>query len=93
MLFIIPNVVLKKIRSKGKLNFEYFYKLKYDQIMTLVFASNNEHKIREIKSILGNSFTLLSLQDINILKIFLKMNLLLKEMPFQKPDMFIMQQD
>ena len=34
--------------------------------MTIVFASNNEHKIREIKSILGNSFTLLSMSDINI---------------------------
>ena len=34
--------------------------------MTLIFASNNEHKIREIRSILGNSFTLLSLKDINI---------------------------
>ena len=33
---------------------------------TLVFASNNEHKIREIRSLLGNSFTLLSLNDINI---------------------------
>jgi non-canonical purine NTP pyrophosphatase, rdgB/HAM1 family len=34
--------------------------------MTLVFASNNEHKIKEIKSLLGNSFSLLSLHDINI---------------------------
>ncbi|MDO9580988.1 MAG: RdgB/HAM1 family non-canonical purine NTP pyrophosphatase [Bacteroidales bacterium] len=34
--------------------------------MTIIFASNNEHKIKEIKSILGNSFTLLSLSDINI---------------------------
>jgi XTP/dITP diphosphohydrolase len=34
--------------------------------MTLVFASNNEHKIVEIKSLLGNSFELLSLADINI---------------------------
>lgn len=34
--------------------------------MTLVFASNNEHKITEIKSLLGNSFELLSLADINI---------------------------
>ena len=34
--------------------------------MTLVFASNNEHKIKEIKSLLGNSFNLLSLSDINI---------------------------
>ena len=36
--------------------------------MTLVFASNNEHKIKEIKSLLGNSFTLLSLHDINIIE-------------------------
>jgi XTP/dITP diphosphohydrolase len=36
--------------------------------MTIIFASNNEHKIKEIKSILGNSFTLLSLSDINILE-------------------------
>ena len=34
--------------------------------MTLVFASNNEHKIKEIKSLLGDSFRLLSLHDINI---------------------------
>jgi XTP/dITP diphosphohydrolase len=34
--------------------------------MTIVFASNNEHKIKEIRSILGDSFTLLSLHDINI---------------------------
>jgi XTP/dITP diphosphohydrolase len=34
--------------------------------MKIIFASNNEHKIREIKSILGNSFTLLSLSDLNI---------------------------
>jgi len=35
--------------------------------MKLVFASNNEHKIKEINSLLGNSFTLLSLKDINIM--------------------------
>jgi XTP/dITP diphosphohydrolase len=34
--------------------------------MTLIFASNNEHKVKEIKNILGNSFTLLSLSDLNI---------------------------
>jgi len=34
--------------------------------MKLVFASNNEHKIKEIKSILGESFTLLGLKDINM---------------------------
>ncbi len=34
--------------------------------MTLVFASNNGHKIKEIKSLLGDSFRLLSLGDVNI---------------------------
>jgi XTP/dITP diphosphohydrolase len=34
--------------------------------MTLIFASSNENKIKEINSILGNSFTLLSLKDVNI---------------------------
>jgi XTP/dITP diphosphohydrolase len=34
--------------------------------MQLVFATNNEHKLREIRNILGNSFNLLSLKDINI---------------------------
>jgi XTP/dITP diphosphohydrolase len=36
--------------------------------MELVFASNNPHKVKEIKSILGTSFTLLSLSDVNILE-------------------------
>ncbi len=34
--------------------------------MTLVFASNNEHKIKEINSLLGSSFKLLDLHDVNI---------------------------
>ena len=34
--------------------------------MEIIFASNNLNKIREINNILGNSFTLLSLQDINL---------------------------
>jgi XTP/dITP diphosphohydrolase len=34
--------------------------------MKLVFASNNEHKIREIRSILGEGFNLLSLRDIDM---------------------------
>jgi XTP/dITP diphosphohydrolase len=34
--------------------------------MEIIFASNNPNKIREIKNILGNSFTLLSLQDLDI---------------------------
>lgn len=68
MLFIIPNVALIKIRSKGKLNFEYFCILNEYDLMTLVFASNNEHKIKEISSLLGDSFMLLSLHDINIIE-------------------------
>jgi len=38
------------------------------ELMDLIFASNNQHKVREIRSILGNSFNLLSLNDINILE-------------------------
>jgi XTP/dITP diphosphohydrolase len=66
LLFTIPNVALKIVRSKGKLNFEYFCMSNDINTMTLIFASNNEHKVKEIKNILGNSFTLLSLSDLNI---------------------------
>lgn len=34
--------------------------------MQIVFATNNENKLREINHILGNSFNLLSLNDLNI---------------------------
>ena len=34
--------------------------------MEIVFATNNENKTREIRNILGNSFNLLSLNDLNI---------------------------
>ncbi len=34
--------------------------------MEIVFASNNKNKIREINSVLGDSFSLLSLFDINL---------------------------
>jgi len=34
--------------------------------MEIVFATNNENKTREIRHILGKSFTLLSLSDLNI---------------------------
>jgi XTP/dITP diphosphohydrolase len=34
--------------------------------MTIVFASNNENKIKEIRSILGNSFSLQCLSEINV---------------------------
>ena len=34
--------------------------------MLIVFATNNRHKLREINNILGDSFNLLSLADINL---------------------------
>ena len=34
--------------------------------MQIVFATNNENKLREINHILGSSFTLLSLKDLKI---------------------------
>jgi XTP/dITP diphosphohydrolase len=34
--------------------------------MEIIFASNNDHKIKEIRSILGNSLSVLSLRDLNI---------------------------
>jgi XTP/dITP diphosphohydrolase len=36
------------------------------KLMEIVFATNNEYKTREIRNILGSSFTLLSLRDLNI---------------------------
>jgi XTP/dITP diphosphohydrolase len=66
LLFTNSNVALNKVRSKGKLNFEYFCILNVTGIMTIIFASNNDHKIKEIRSLLGNSFILLSLGEINV---------------------------
>lgn len=34
--------------------------------MTLVFASNNKHKIKEINSLLGNEFNIIGLTDVGI---------------------------
>ncbi len=45
--------------------------------MKLVFASNNDHKIREIRTILDSSIALLSLQDINIVE----------DIPEEEPDL------
>ena len=36
-----------------------------DEIMKIIFATNNEHKLMEISNLLGDSFTLLSLKDVN----------------------------
>ena len=67
MLFIYPKVALIKVWSKGKINFKYFCTLNVIEFMELVFASNNPNKVKEIKSLLGSSFTFLSLADVNIL--------------------------
>jgi XTP/dITP diphosphohydrolase len=37
-----------------------------DKIMKVVFATNNKHKLTEIKNLLGDSFILLSMNDLNI---------------------------
>jgi len=37
-----------------------------DKMMKVVFATNNKHKLTEIKDLLGDSFILLSLNDLNI---------------------------
>jgi len=33
---------------------------------TLIFATNNEHKIKEIQSLVGNDFTIITLQQAGI---------------------------
>jgi XTP/dITP diphosphohydrolase len=38
----------------------------YSSYMKIIFASNNLNKVREINNVLGTSFTLLSLKDINM---------------------------
>jgi XTP/dITP diphosphohydrolase len=45
--------------------------------MKFVFASNNDHKIKEIRSIIGHSDSILSLRDLNIVE----------EIPEEEPDL------
>ncbi|HUX94161.1 MAG TPA: RdgB/HAM1 family non-canonical purine NTP pyrophosphatase [Bacteroidales bacterium] len=45
--------------------------------MKIIFASNNDHKIREIRAILDSSISLLSLRDINIAE----------DIPEEEPDL------
>ena len=33
---------------------------------TLIFATNNEHKIKEIQSLVGSDFTIITLQEAGI---------------------------
>ncbi len=62
----IPKVAYYTVRSKGKINFEYFCRQILIIAMQIVFASNNSYKVREIRHILGESFSLLSLADISM---------------------------
>jgi len=45
--------------------FRFIYNKHYFIRMDLVFATNNQHKLLEIRKIIGDSFNLLSLKDIN----------------------------
>ena len=38
----------------------------HNNIMKIIFATNNQHKLMEISHLLGDSFTLLNLKDVNI---------------------------
>jgi hypothetical protein len=66
VLLTNPNVILNPVRSKGKIIFEYFYPKIILCPMRIVFATNNKYKLKEISSLLGKSFTLLDLKDINM---------------------------
>lgn len=61
-----PKVAYYTVRSKGKIYFDYFCRKFLIKAMQIVFASNNSYKVREIKHILGESFSLLSLADISM---------------------------
>jgi XTP/dITP diphosphohydrolase len=58
MLLSDSNVTHNKERAKRKTIFDYFWKMK------LIFATNNQHKLKEISHLLGTSFKLVSLSDI-----------------------------
>jgi XTP/dITP diphosphohydrolase len=53
------------LKSKTFITFANFASETYST-MEIIFASNNLNKIREINNVLGSSFSLLSLQDINM---------------------------
>jgi inosine/xanthosine triphosphate pyrophosphatase family protein len=57
--------------------------------MEIIFATNNENKTREIRNILGTSFKLLSLNDLNIIEEIPEDELHLKVMLFTKPVIYL----
>jgi XTP/dITP diphosphohydrolase len=64
MLLNHPKVTLNIDWAKGKIIFEYFYRGIPESIMKIVFATNNDDKLREIRNLLGKSFSLISLKDL-----------------------------
>ncbi len=58
------NVILNIVCSKLNLNFDYFCVTEVLPGMKIIFATNNDNKLKEISDLLGNSFTLMSLKDI-----------------------------
>lgn len=56
--------------------------------MKLVFATNNAHKLEEIKEMLGTRHEIVSLKRFNAMRIFRKNKTRSKEMPFKKPGIF-----
>jgi XTP/dITP diphosphohydrolase len=71
---VLPNVSINFINAKlqvplwNVITFITFtnFASEIHSSMEIIFASNNQNKIREIKNVLGSSFTLLSLRDINM---------------------------
>jgi len=54
------------VRLPGKINIIFVYKMRLNIVMetNLVFATNNEHKLTEVKEITGDIFRILSLKEI-----------------------------
>jgi XTP/dITP diphosphohydrolase len=61
-LFLIRIVVV--LPDKNNIIFAYKIRLNIVMEINLVFATNNEHKLTEVKDIVGNTFRVLSLKDI-----------------------------
>ena len=64
MLLNLSKVILNRDWAKGKIIFEYFYRGISESIMKIVFATNNDNKLKEIRNLLGKSFSLISLKEL-----------------------------
>ena len=56
--------MLVLLRNKNNIIFTYKIRLNTIMEINLVFATNNEHKLTEVRAIAGDSFGVLSLKDI-----------------------------